>query len=568
MIEAVTSSAHVQPALDDLLLARHLSDTTFCVVDLETTGSSPAAGSAITEIGAVKVRGGEVLGEFATLVNPDETIPAYITVLTGITDAMVIDKPRIEQVLPSFLEFARGCVLVAHNAPFDVGFLKHDARRLDLVWPGFEVIDTVVLARRALLRDEVPNHKLGTLAARFSSVTPDHRALTDARATVDVLHALFERLGSLGVTTLEELASFTSRVSAAQRRKRHLADGLPDAPGVYLFRGRDDEVLYVGTSVSLRRRVRSYFTESETRSRMGEMVALTERVQPVVCATPLEAQVRELRLIAAHRPPFNRRSKFPEKVHWLKLTREPWPRVSIVTHVLADDADYIGPFGRRDAADSARTALHEVFGVRQCTGRLARRPRGSVCALAEIGPCLAPCDGRDVSQEYDREVAALRAALADPTVVVETLRAKLGRLSADQRYEDAAVWRDRLGALLRGIDRTQRLRQLTDVDELVAAAPHDAGWQIHVVRRGRLVAAGVMPPGVDHVAWVEALVATAEQPRPGPGPAPAALVEETEAIIRWLATEGVRMVRGAWWWPLAGAGRHLAALADAARVRT
>src|SRR5690606_1193612 len=182
-------------------------DTTFCVVDLETTGGSPAKGSRITEIGAVKVRAGEVVGEFQTLVNPDQSIPAFITVLTGITDQMVIEAPRIAEVLPSFLEFARGSVLVAHNAPFDVGFLKHAARELQIDWPGFDVLDTAVIARRVLLRDEVPNVKLATLAARFSSVTPDHRALTDARATVDVLHALFERLGTWDVTTVEDIAS-------------------------------------------------------------------------------------------------------------------------------------------------------------------------------------------------------------------------------------------------------------------------------------------------------------------------------------------------------------------------
>ena len=186
----------VQGSFDEL--GRSLSDLTFCVVDLETTGGSAAKGSRITEFGAVKVCGGEVVGEFQTLVNPDEIIPAFITVLTGITNQMVIGAPRIAEVLPSFLEFARGSVLVAHNAPFDVGFLKFYSSELGIPWPGFEVLDTAVLARRTLLRDEVPNCKLSTLAIKFhATTTPNHRALSDARATVDVLHGLFERLGSL-----------------------------------------------------------------------------------------------------------------------------------------------------------------------------------------------------------------------------------------------------------------------------------------------------------------------------------------------------------------------------------
>ncbi len=325
-------------------LGRNLRDITFCVVDLETTGGSAAAGSMITEVGAVKVRGGEVLGEFQTLVNPHQAIPPFIAVLTGITDSMVAASPRIEQVLPQFLEFARGCVLVAHNAPFDVGFLRHFAEQQGRPWPAFEVLDTAKLARRVITRDDAPNCKLSSLAVVFgSTTTPNHRALSDARATVDVLHGLMGRLGNLGVHTLEELQTFSARVTSAQRRKRHLAEQLPHAPGVYLFQDDAGRVLYVGTSRDLRTRVRTYFTASETRSRMGEMVGLATTVRGIECATPLEAEVRELRLIAQHKPRYNRRSRFPERVHWIKLTREPWPRLSLVRRVLDDDADYLAP---------------------------------------------------------------------------------------------------------------------------------------------------------------------------------------------------------------------------------
>ena len=543
-------------------LGRPLRDITFCVVDLETTGGSAAGGSMITEVGAVKVRGGEVLGEFQTLVNPHRAIPPFIAVLTGISDSMVAGAPPIEQVLPQFLEFATGCVLVAHNAPFDVGFLKHFTAEQGRAWPRFEVVDTAVLARRVVTREETPNCKLASLAQLFgSATTPNHRALSDARATVDVLHGLMARLGNLGVQTLEELQTFTSRVTTAQRRKRHLAEHLPQAPGVYLFRDSAGRVLYIGTSKDLRTRVRSYFTASETRSRMGQMVNLAAEVQGIECATPLEAGVRELRLIAEHKPKFNRRSRFPERGHWVKLTNEPWPRLAMVRKVLDDGAHYLGPYSSKKTAERAVAALHETFPLRQCGGRLPRTPLLTACALAEMGRCLSPCDQSVGPEVYAELVDRVRSGLAeDPKHVVAALHQRMDALVVDERFEEAGRFRDRLSAFIRGAARTQRIHALTRCPEVVAARKEDGRWLVHVIRHGRLAAAGVIPPGADASLWVLDLQQSAETVVPGPGPLPASTAEETELILRWLESDGVRLVHveGEWSCPVGGAIRHLA----------
>jgi DNA polymerase-3 subunit epsilon len=555
------SSWSAQMSFDEL--GRPLRDITFCVVDLETTGGSAAAGSMITEIGAVKVRGGEVLGEFQTLVNPHAAIPPFIAVLTGITNSMVASAPPIDSALPAFLEFAQGCVLVAHNAPFDVGFLQHFARVQGRPWPGFEVLDTARLARRVVTRDDAPNCKLSSLAIAFgASTTPNHRALADARATVDVLHGLMERLGGLGVHTLEELQTFSSRVSPAVRRKRHLAEHLPHSPGVYLFKDEQDRVLYVGTSRDLRTRVRSYFTASESRSRMGEMVNLAASVTGVECATPLEARVRELRLIAAHKPRYNKRSRFPEKVTWLKLTVEPWPRLSLVRKVADDGADYLGPFSSRRTAEKCLAALHEAFPIRQCSDRLPVVPSRTPCVLAEMGRCLSPCDGSVEVDRYAALVAEVRANLLQGAdEVVESMSRRMTRLADEERYEEAGLHRDRLSAFVRAATRTQRLGSLSSCAELVAARREDDHrWAVHVVRSGRLAASGVIPVEAHAGVWVTQLRASAESVIGGPGPTPAATAEESEQILRWLEQPGVRLVHveGEWTCPVRGAARHLA----------
>ena len=536
---------------------RELRELTFVVVDLETTGGSPASCD-ITEIGAVKVRGGEILGEFQTLVRPPGAIPPFISVLTGITDSMVATSPRPAAALPAFLEFARGCVLVAHNAPFDLGFLRAGCERLGVPWPAFESVDTALLARRVLTRDETPNCKLSTLAMFFrASEPPCHRALADARATVDVLHGLFERLGPLGITTMDELRSFSGMVPPAVRRKKHLADHLPTGPGVYLFRDAQDRPLYIGTSRNVRKRVQSYFTASELRTRMAEMVGIAERIDAVPCAHSLEAEVRELRLIAEHKPRYNRRSRWPERAVWLKLTVEPFPRISQVRVVRDDGATYLGPFGSARLADAAATALHEAIPLRQCGGRLAVSVRRAACVLAELARCGAPCTGSQSREDYAVHVEdARRAITGDPSQLVDAITRKLNSLAAAGRYEDAAMHRDRLVAFVRAAARRQRIGALTSIEELVAALPDGAGgWELSVIRRGRLVAAGGSPAGAAVRPYVAALKATAETVWPGPGPLPASSSEEVECILRWLERPGCRMVEcdGAWSSPAFGA---------------
>ena len=181
---------------------RPLSETDFVVVDVETTGWAPDKAQ-ITEIAAVRVSGGHLLGQFSSLVNPGSAIPERVAALTGISDALVAAAPPLDQVMPAFLAFARGGVLIAHNAPFDVGFLTAACQACGLPWPDFPVVDTVELARWALREDEVPNCKLSTLAAFFGArTTPRHRALADALATADVLMGLLPRLSAAGVGTL------------------------------------------------------------------------------------------------------------------------------------------------------------------------------------------------------------------------------------------------------------------------------------------------------------------------------------------------------------------------------
>jgi DNA polymerase III subunit epsilon len=543
----------LQASFDDL--GTHLSQVTFCIVDLETTGGAET--DVITEIGAVKVRGGEVLGEFQTLVNPKAHIPPLIAVLTGITNQMVASAPALHEVLPSFLAFAQGTVIVAHNAGFDVSFLRRACKACDYPFPRWPVVDTAALARQILLHDEVPNCRLATLARHFhTAVTPNHRALTDAQATVEVFHGLLERVGNLGVHTVEDLGEFSRRVSPQRRAKRTWAAHLPASPGVYLFVAEHDEqrhILYIGKSRNIRARVRTYFTAAEKRPRMDEMVRLATGVEAIPCLTQLQADVTELRLIGAHAPRYNRRSKFPERMQWIKITDEPFPRLSVVRVVRDDGATYFGPFSRRQSAEDVTLAIYDGFPIRQCTPRLSTTEPTSPCALAGMGRCAAPCDGTISRHGYSEIVEAVRAALSvDARPAVLGVQVRLRRLISQQRFEEAAVIRRRLETLTRTAARFHRIRSLAACAEIVAARRVDLNWEIHLVRYGRLAGAGLATPRDVPQAVARAVRATAETVPKPPDPLPAAGIEETERIADWLEQPGVRLIdiTGNWMWPL------------------
>jgi DNA polymerase III subunit epsilon len=513
-----------------------LVDVEFAVLDLETTGGSPAT-DRITEVGVVKVCGGEVTGTFHTLVNPRMPIPPMITALTGISNAMVANEEPIEVVLPCLLEFLGDAVLVAHNASFDTRFLQ--AALQAHAYPPLEskVVCTARLARILLPRDEIPNVKLASLAYYLRAGTqPCHRAFTDAKATVDVLHALLERAAGFGVLALSDLLTFP-KIRTQQRhsyRKIHLADALPRSPGVYLFRGRNNEVLYVGKAgKDLRGRVRSYFS-GDGRAKVEELLDALASIDHIVCANDLEASVREVSLIQRYRPHYNRRSRDPERNYcYLKLTRDRWPRLSIVRKLLDDGAHYLGPFTSTGQAELVKDAIEDALPLRRCTQAIGARKRASACVLLELGRCLGPCTGEADADQYAGHIATLTRCLdgGDPELLLTPLRQKMHSYAADQRYEQAALMRDRLEALSRALDDRRRIATICAAGELVLARPHPRGREVTVLRHGELVSVTVVPMG-------GAIQLTTKFPRQDPepitGPPPRHRVDEIRLVARWL----------------------------------
>lgn len=520
-----------------------LSDVTFTVLDFETTGSDRAGGN-VTEIGAVRVRGGTTDGEFQSLVNPaGQVISPFVQRLTGISNSMVASAPEMRTVLPSFLEFARGTVLVAHNAPFDIGILRRACEDHDYPWPGFPVVDTLTLARRLLPKTEVRNHKLGTLAQHFGTETdPEHRALADARATAELLHHLFDRLGGYGVTTLEELLSIKPKGLGRRRTKLHLADNVPSGPGVYMFLDGARRVLYIGKSRDMRSRVRSYFTAGESRGRMTEMVTAAQEVTTVPCATEIEASVREVRLIGELAPPYNRRSKRPERQTWLKLTDEAFPRLSAARSRPPQDLLVAGPFSSHRSALQAKQVLEQLYPLKTCTQN-PRSDKFRPCAASQVDACAGPCSGVTDEQAYREGLRGLEQFTAGNTAdFSQQLHRRLRQLSQNQRFESAGETLDAAVHMLRVQARAEAADLLKNTEHITAARPQpDGSWDLALIRWGRLAASETAATTSRVLSAAQSLEATAAHVEPDQH----TLMEEHTLLSGWLCAEGTVLISSA-----------------------
>jgi DNA polymerase-3 subunit epsilon len=535
-----------------------LVDTTFVVLDLETTGLSPER-DRITEVGAVRARGGEVLAELRTFVHPGVPIPPAVTAITGITDADVANAPDVATVLPTVVDFLGDAVFVAHNARFDLGFLRAAAQRIGLPALRPRVIDTAVLARR-LIRDEVRDMRLGTLARHLRAPdSPDHRALNDARATLHVLHALIERATAYGATSIEDLEQLCGPTGDRSHRRIALIADAPSAPGIYRFLGDDGTVLYVGKATDLRRRLRSYFG-NDTRRRTADLVAATTQVTWTVTATELEAAVLEVRELQATRPRYNHRSTRPDVGTTVSLTREPFPRLAVVRGAPAPGTDGLGPVPR-SVAERAVEGIESVIGLRPCRPRLRRAQDNPSCMLKDLHRCDAVCDGTQTPDDYAAVIEQARAAMRDPSPLLDALHVRMRDLAADGEFERAAECREQLAAIVRAADARRHHDLLLGTRVVLERERtfHDGRSRTTVTDVVTLVDGRVVTSHTES-GLRRTLAATTDDEVDG-GIAEPVGREEADLVRRWLASDGVRVrdVEGTLASPVAG-GARLAAV--------
>ncbi len=550
--------------------ATPLSDITYTVIDLETTGLTPR-GHGITEICALRVAGGQIVAELSTLLNPGRPIPPFIQLMTGITDDMVRDAPPFRDVVPALLEFLGDSTLVAHNAPFDLGFLNYGLYAAGQRHLHNPVVDTIRMARRLL--PELPRRSLDAVTRYLDiKVTGRHRAGGDAEATTGVLLRLLSIAREKGIETDAQLAAFLGNGETESRGRRLAAvtpkgdrvtraarlavlaercRTLPDAPGVYIFRSPSGEVLYVGKAVSLRKRLASYFNGSVP-SKIKRMLRQAESVEHRQAGSELEALLEESRLIKEYQPPFNTLLRSYHDFPFIKIdghgTYGSYPNLYTTRQVSDDGALYFGPFRGRRSTEMVLEIVRKCF--RLFDDRCPNHGTiGEGCLYYQMHRCIGPCIGRAHQTAYSEAVAEVcRLLEGDPQDFMTDLVRRRDEASDRLDFETAAVYRDAILALAHAVSHRRLLTPAIEGLNVLAVCPAlQAGWaELFAFGDGRLVERVrlSMFDGGSDLDKVEGLLRDLSARRIASGGRPAVRIDaqsldQVNIISGWLERQGV-----------------------------
>lgn len=448
-------------ASDTHVLKLSLDDADLVVVDIETTGQRISE-TGVTEIGAVRLRNLQPVDRFDRLVNPGRSIPPYVAQLTGISDAMVADAASLEAVLPEFERFARGAVLVAHNAAFDAALLDHYARRFLGRPLGLPAVCTLKLARRWL--PSLERISLDALREHFA-IEPGngsrHRALADAELTAQVFTRMLTSERRQNLHTVADLVAAQEDPNAERKLRiripRASLERLPSSAGVFQLVSDSGACLYVSRSTDVRAAVaHMFFGASHSSDRQLRMLSETVDVEAVPVAGDVEARVIEAEWIRKRRPEYNRSDRHLPKGFFVRLARRgPHPRLVVAARIAREGDLYIGPIKGKAFAEEAVVAIARTFDL----------PRAGI-----------ETPGEDVLAQWAAASEALDAALRDDGRSIRTCMEAL----PEGARERCLATLGRLSKLRRG-DRSWLANR---PDAVVASRAHDHALILFLVIGG------------------------------------------------------------------------------------
>ena len=379
------------------------------IVDIETTGGNVTY-DRITEIGIVEITEDGVT-EWSSLINPRAYIPEGIQGLTGITNEMVSSAPYFEQVAKEILLRLQGKLFIAHNVRFDYGFIRNEFARLAYSFKA-KLMCTVKLSR--FLYADRDGHSLEKIIARHQIfVTHRHRALDDARATYKFMQIAEEEKGEEQVRAAIQHQYRKESMPAGFDPR--LIDDLPSAPGVYYFWGENKELLYVGKSINIRKRVLSHFTADHKSSREMKICQQTRNITFDQTPGELSALILESKKVKELRPIFNRKLRRVSTFYSIHLTEGDegilMPKIISVAEMPQSRNKLYGLFTSNKKAKEAIQSLSDEHGLCYRVSGL-ENPGNRACSSHQLKKCKGYCVGKQHPLQHNVKMLEALANLA------------------------------------------------------------------------------------------------------------------------------------------------------------
>lgn len=373
-----------------------MKEKRFAIVDLETTGGNPKGGK-IIEVAIYIFDGEKIIDQLVSLVNPECAIPPFITSMTHISDGMVRKAPKFYELARDIIEITKDCIFVAHNVSFDYGFICSEFHRLGYHYQR-DRLCTVKLSRKIF--PGLPSYSLGNLCQSLNiQLENRHRAAGDALATVK----LFEMILNAGGTDEDKAVQSQLRLSQAYPFAEKLAD-IPSVPGIYFFRDKDNNILYIGKSKDLKKRVLTHLGIGNTTPRGQKLQHLVSDVDWEETGSELLALLRESEEIKKHKPRLNRAGRrnnnFAGIFDYVDL--KGYRQIFI---------DYLHKYPETDPVcgfentPAARRKLEKIISqYRLCPKLCGMDTSPNACFSRQLGRCEGACEGVEPADSYNSRV--------------------------------------------------------------------------------------------------------------------------------------------------------------------
>ncbi len=472
-------------------MSQLIEEAKFVVCDVETTGLNPVY-DRIIEIALIRIENLKIVDKFSTLINPGTFIPPIITKLTGIKNEDVFNAPKFSDVILKVRDFLQDAIFVAHNASFDYKFLLHSFLRENIYPPQNLTLCTKLLARRVVSGLESYGLKSLTSFFKIQNLNP-HRAYGDALATTHLLLRLLsegtkqylfgnvDSLLSLQFQPIKNIIELNVRQTIAEQLSK-----LPQKPGVYIFKNKKDQIVYIGKAKNLRSRVLSYFRNDDARVR--RIVRSSHYLDFTETSSELSAFLLESELIKKHKPKHNKALKIIRRYSFISLQNDhPFPRLEVTSKISSNNAHFFGPFQQRETAEQVLDIISKSTLLRECDDKTLEKKRP--CYLLDINRCLGPCINDNLIHEYQKEVETVKSFLTgDNQVMLNRLIEKMKEYSAREKFEDAARVRNLIQIIINNIGRIKVLKEpINTINAIIIIYDKHKPIELLALRNGILI---------------------------------------------------------------------------------